>query len=522
MNNKTAAIITLILGLIAAIYLGLSVAMASYLELSIYVVVGFTLWYLAIGWKITWKIAAFMLISRFTLHQGLLIEGTHLFAFMVGVFSIIAIFVHNMQATQSFLVKAAGLGKLQILIGLLLAYLVLHAFYNLAFPYRPDDYSAKNSAKAYFAVIAPFALLFWISLPLCGFKTWPGWSKSFAWIISFAVIANTVLLAWMTLNGYGAMDNLYAFTGAESGFFYIPYLNLSLNHHAMRTLAPESLFLLALWWMNPAWRRSAGTLTLVVVLVATGFGLLGSVLAGGRATLILSVFFVGVVVVKRRKVLAIAAALFATLLVFSGVNIFSEKINRDAPLYAARSLQFLMIDKGFAAQTIESSDNSRKAARDLALEEWKSNNRILFFGRSVYEYLGVDYHYIRRGQIGDAEAFAEMASRAGFTHNLISDLLIQFGVVGLLLYYVAALAVVAYFRRLEKLSISSGMPQACTDLAFYAWFTALVWLAYQSLAGGYMTAQLALVLGILKARYSQIESSFNKESTELKPWQIPD
>lgn len=505
MNSKLAVVLTLIFGLFAAIYLGLSVATAAYLEISIYVVVAFTLWYLAIGWKITWKIAAVMLISRFTMHQGLLIEGPHLFAFMVGVSSVVGILVHNTMFVQPFLIKDAGLGRLQIIIGLFLAYLALHALHNHVFPYRPGEYSLKNSAKSYFAIGAPFALLFWISLPLYGFKAWPGWSKSFAWIVSFASIANTTLLVWMTLQGYGAMDNLYASSGAESIFFYIPYINLSLNHHAMRALAPEALLLLALWLMNPAWRKSAGVLTLLVVLAAVGFSLLGSVLAGGRVTPLLSVFVVGVVVVKRRKVFAIAAALFAFLIVFIGVNFFSDKINRDAPLYAARSLQFLMVDKGFAAQTIESSDNSRKAARDLALEEWQSDNRVLLFGRSVYEYLGADYHYFRRGQVGDVDAFAEMASRAGFTHNLITDLLIQYGIVGLILYYAAGLAVVVYFRRLEKLSISRGMPQACSDLAFYAWVSALVWLAYHSLAGGYLTAQLALVLGILKARYAILE-----------------
>lgn len=508
MNSKIAVILTLVFAIVAAVFLGFSVATAEYLELSLYLLIGFTLWYLAIGWRITWKIAAVMLISRFTMQQGLLIEGPHLFAFMVGVSSVIAIFIHRVQDGQSALLQDAGLKRMQIPIGLLLAYLAFHAVHTHAFPHSPNDYSLKNSAKAYFAVAAPFALLLWLSLPFYGFKVKAGWSKSLAWIISFAAIANTTLLIWMTLNGYGAMENLYAATADDVAFFYVPFINLSLHHHAMRVLAPEAVLLLSLWLMNPAWRNSAGKITLLVVLAAVGFSLIGSVLAGGRATLIISVFLIGVVMIKRRQVLAIAAAAIAALVLFAGVNVFADKINRDAPLYASRSLQFVMIDKGFAAQTIESSNFSRKAARDLALEEWKSDNRIRFLGRSVYEYLGVDYHYFRRGQIGDTDAFAEMATRAGSTHNLIVDLLIQYGVVGLILYYAAAIAVILYFRRLEKLSILRGMPRACSDAAFYAWVTALVWLAYYSLAGGYMTAQLALILGILKARYAAIEADW--------------
>ena len=70
-------------------------------------------------------------------------------------------------------------------------------------------------------------------------------------------------------------------------------------------------------------------------------------------------------------------------------------------------------------------------------------------------------------------------------------------------------------------SIASGMPTACSDLAFYGWVMTFIWLIYESLAGGYMGAQAALVLGLLKARYSYLEG-LHMGRTELVAARIYD
>jgi hypothetical protein len=515
MNNKITVVLALLVSFVIAVILGLNIATENYVELSIYIIVGFALWYVGVGWRMTWKIAAVMLIARLLVQQGLLIEGSHLFTFMVALSSVIAIFVHSQRGHESQLLEVAGIRGARILVGIFIAYLIAHAMTGHVFPHRPLDYNLKNAAKAYFGTGAAFGLFFWMSLSLYEFKVNRGWSKSLMWIVVLSVIANFGYLVWITLRGYGDINSIYATNTVsnEAIFYTVPVLNLSLNHHALRSLAPEGVLLLMLFLFNRSWCFNSGWLIRILMWGAVLLCVGGAIMSGGRATLLLCLMMVGVVLVKRRQIGAIAAGMVGAALLVAFVNVFSHQINQNAPLYISRSLQFVMIEKGFAAQTIDSSDDSRKAARDEALKEWRADNRVMLFGRGVYQYLGVDYHAYRKNQVGDSQAFAEMASRAGFTHNLIVDLLIQYGLAGLFLYFLSAFSVIVFFFRLEKIAVLRGLPRSCSDLAFFGWFTALVWLAYGSLAGGYMSAQVALVLGLLKARFSYLERQHQEGGT---------
>lgn len=516
MKYNIQLILVLVFAVVLAVVLGTSIGTESYVELSVYFVIAFVLWYLAAGWRYAWQIAALMLISRCNVYQGFRIEGHHLFAMMVVVSSGIALLIHRSGGGRSATCQQAGLTELRWGCGLLMAYLGFHFVYNYMVPYAPAEYSLQNSLKAYFLTGSAFGLMFWLSFPFYRFHLGPGWSRTLVWITILAVFANVGVVAAMTLRGYGVI------TGGASGspdaagiFVNIPVINLTLNHHAMRTLAPEGAMLLSLLLLNRAWKNATGRWLRFAMWLALLGCLAGAVLAGGRATLVTCFLMVGAALIRQGRHFAVVAAAFAALLLVAVVNLFAEQVNQNLPLYMSRSLQVVMFERGYAYQTIESSNLSRESAREAAFKEWRSNDRVFFTGRSVYRHLGEDYYFKLRGQVGDAEAFTEYASRAGFVHNLVADLLVQYGLLGLIFYLLAEVCVIWYFWRLERKSRAAGMPVACTNLAFFGWFTTLFWLIQHLLAGGYLSSMAPLILGILRARYAQIEHDTTQQ-TDLK------
>ena len=120
------------------------------------------------------------------------------------------------------------------------------------------------------------------------------------------------------------------------------------------------------------------------------------------------------------------------------VNVFSAEINAKAPQLVTRTLQVVMVKKGSAVASIRSSSNWRTELRNRALDEWRTDSRTLFFGRATYRFDEGDMR-VRR-QVGGYYAGIETALRRGATHNLTTDLLVQYGAVGFSLYMFFLLA----------------------------------------------------------------------------------
>ncbi|MDB4669546.1 hypothetical protein OAF33_00735 [bacterium] len=516
MNRNIVQSIILGILLLLAVLLGTTIGNQNYLGLSGYVSIGIILWFLTVGWKITWKIAAFFVLSGLIIQQSFAFGGNHLMFLMILLGSIISL-VNRNRAPVPKLIKDAGVKQLKFFVGILLVYGAGHFFINYVYPVDPSEYSLGNASKAYFTTFASFVLLWWLVASPYQFRINDQWSKAFMLILSFAVLLNVISLSMMTLRGYGNVDGPAANDpNAIDMLMYIPIINAYLNRVELRQLAPVATFLLSLYLLNPDWRRRQSILIKALAVIAMGAALVGALISGGRITLIMSVFLIMVALVKNRKMGAIFGSVIAFVFLVVIVNVFTSWINTKAPFFISRSVQFMMIEKGDAYLSIQDSNDSRNLAAEIGWKEWRGDNRIFLIGRTVYRHLGTQEYFAIRGQIGDKEAFALYAFRSGGVHNLYGDLALQYGIVGMLLYTLAMISIMVYFRRLYRLCLARNLPSEVSELAFFCAVTIPLFYIYQILGGTFFSVLYPLMLGLIRARISHFESIQDAQMAEEK------
>lgn len=504
MNSKIIAYVITAFIVLAAVYFGSLVGTAEYATLSIYFVTTTILWYIVAGWRVTWMIAAFFYFTGFTIYQGFLMEASHLLFMMVVCASGIALFNRRTPPVPQ-LFREAGLTKLRICIALFLIYGFTHAVYNYVNPFSPLDYSVQNAAKGYFAAMSGLILMFWIIGGPFEFILKANWLRTLWLIASFGLVLNIVFVILLIRDGYGSDTAGDYFAKSWLYSFYIPVVNMSLNRYTLRTLAPLILFLALLLLFNQNWYRKQRFIMRMLVLMNVPICLLGSVISGGRAAILLCICFGGLALLKQKRFGFIFTGFVFAILMIIAVNFFSRAINEKAPMFIARPLQFIMIEKGHSYETIEGSDLSREHAAQAGWKEWKSHERIFWFGRSIYRHLGEDYYFDLRRQVGELEAFAYYAVRSSGVHNLYGDLVIQFGLMGAIFYTLAMIACIIYSINLYRYCIRRRMPDEISELSFFCAVSLPVLFIMQIKGGGYLTALHPLLIGIIRAVVSQVE-----------------
>lgn len=487
--------ILLLFGVVVAVDIGT----ANYESLATYFVVGVCLYYVVHGWRNTWWFAALLLFSQVVFNHGFVFEGYHLFALMLGIASGISFFSGQSVRIPSGL-RGSGYGFTIFWVGLLLLYAGLHFGLNYAMPYEPTRYSVKNCAKSYFAAFVPFALFFWLLVGPYGFRLKVGWERMLLWILWLAIAGNVAIRGMMFQRGYTSSASDVKVDQSEY-FFYVPIINMMANIFALRVIAPIVALVTLLFMTDKRWWPQQKFMTRALCYKLLSLSLVGAVFSGGRATLLLVIFFAFVIFFIRRKVVLISIGAVASVFVVALANIFSSLINERAPEQLARPLQFVMFDKGDAYRTIEHSQLSRDLLFDAAVGEWKRDNRVLFFGRSVF-HTGQDEAEIMKSW--GIEGFIEVGLQAGATHNLVTDLLVQYGLVGCVLYYAAWLSVILYFFRLYR----NTPPESniARNLAAVGMIYMPVMLAYSSLGGGFFPPLAALLAGLIRVQMLRHES----------------
>ena len=228
----------------------------------------------------------------------------------------------------------------------------------------------------------------------------------------------------------------------EKSGFSIPFINITNNIYQLRVLAPigVALSLMILLAKNTN-NTLKGTTFYAKILLIISF--ISAIFSGGRATIILSTLFALLILVKRQlfsRALFIIFALFIILVCIKILNDTNSKIIPQSVQRALAPLSFLGFEK--ASDSINSSTNWRNELRDLSYKDWLQSTRTFLFGRSVYAFTETDVILqIKEGYYGTMT----VSLRRGATHNLVTDLLVPFGLVGLSLY---ALCVFSIFRKI--------------------------------------------------------------------------
>lgn len=183
-------------------------------------------------------------------------------------------------------------------------------------------------------------------------------------------------------------------------------------------------------------------------------------MSGGRATIAFVLVLFLVLLAMTRQVGLLMLSVGACGLLIAGVNMMPSLVKKS-PNWVQRSLNVVLIEKDQeVSERIEGSTDWRYQLFQRALDEWRSDPRIFWFGRSTYSF-GLD-DLIARSVAGEQDATLESSLRRGATHNMITDLLVIFGLIGLVLYCCLYFALMFFLWCLYRSSEVDEIAKALT------------------------------------------------------------
>lgn len=480
--------------LLLAVNFTVNIGTEDYESMALYFIIGIIIYFLIWGWKNVWWFAAFLVMSGTVFSHGFQFEGVHLFFMMLMIASVIS-FVQGYRYPVPLELRATGFTLFRLLAGTTLVYAMGHFMLNYIFPYSPIDYNVKNCLKAYFEAFASLFILFWLISSKYQFLLKRNWVERLLWIILITVAGNVIVRLVMFARGFSIMTS-EGFAGLEEYFLYVPIINMQAGIFTLRDLTPLSTVIVMMIATQPGWWTNQKKSVKVVVGLIIFFCILGAATSGGRATMVFCLALVGLVAMWRKQVVFLMSISGAGIIFVILINVFSTMINEKAPYYVARSLQFLMVNKGDAAAAIDASGDVRKLAHDAAYTEWLSENRIMFFGRSVFSLTHEEAMFFRN-TLDPETAFILNAQRSGRTHGLITDLLIQYGAFGIVLYLCSYVAVIYfYFKLYRRIGDEHQVSKA---LAGAMCIYVPMILIYQLLGGQYLPSTVSLLAGLIRA-----------------------
>lgn len=422
-----------LLGLLLATFLGMVVGNSEIKSLALIGVVTLAVAFAVGLYRYVWQIALALFYIGFNYRPTSFNFGSTEVACGLG-FAVIAMFIWQKKSFQRPpILNQTSFRFVERALFVWLAYVALHVIFNVKVPYLPGEFRLSNAIKSYFLLSAPLVLLFYFSKSPAGLVV----RKDFFWTVTR--IAFVGLLINLAIRFYEL---------AGGGAVYIPLINVTSNGYALRGLGPLAMLVGAVGVTGPASERRTGTRFLTFWSLL-GLGIVGSVLSGGRATVLYGFLCLSGVLFWRRKVLALATVVMVGVLGLAFANFSARWINTEANPYIQRSVQWLLFQKNWeTVGSLESSTNWRQELFRRSLTEWQTDARVFWTGRATFGFGTADETAILIS--GGYEALIQTALRRGATHNLITDLLIAYGLIGLILYFTVYFAIVRFLWKLTN------------------------------------------------------------------------
>lgn len=504
MKNKFSLIIVLAFALLFALILGSKVAQGSYIDLTIYGLIVAPIVFFIWGHKYTWQIVFAVSVAGVNFYQGFIFDAVHVGSALLCVMFLVHI-IAGYRSGMNPVFKRCGGRFLVVTVSLWLAYAILHFAFNFAFPHVPGDFGVKNSAKAYFITLMPPLILLWMLLGPTKMKVGKDWVKLLIWIFVISVSLNILYKGVLFASGYGmAQSELSTNDGGNVlTKFYVPIINASLSPFTLRGIAPLAVLLSLLLLTADDSRKYNRKLVWALLLL----GILGAVMSGGRAAVLLSGFYGCTILLVRKKIGLLALGVAAGLLGLIFINLFSGMINDKMPQQVARPLQYLMIQKDDRVmRTISHSSLFRKVLFEASIDHWLSDPRVMMTGRSIYRYM--DNEADMQLRFGDQENFIVTNLRAGTCHALLPSSLVQYGLFGTVLYYGWVIALIIFWFRFSGYCKRNSKNTSMSDISYGLGVYGLVSLLVATIGGGWLGLTSIVFVGIFR---SQIEDELKAE-----------
>lgn len=468
-------------GLLFAIVLGTLIGSDESKQLLGLVAAAFGILFVVKLHRYVWQMALFLIFLSFQYRPTNFAFGPLELSCGLG-FALAAIFVWQKRPVdRPSALSYQAFPFMQMAVFIWLVYLGLHMVYNFNSPYRPGEFSSTNAIKSYFGMAAPFLLLLYFARNPTGLVV----KQNAFWTISRLCL-------------FGLILNL-AFRGYELATYravYIPGINATSNGYALRTLAPVAMLLAAaaLASAKASQLSSLRRLTYWMLLV---LGAGGALVSGGRVTIIYSFLAVCVALWFRRKFGLLMVVFAVGVLGLIAAQLSSSWINTQANPFFRRSVQLVLVEKNYdTLEAMESSTNWRWELAMRALNEWQSNPRIFWFGRATFGYGAQDERSIM--MFGGYEALIRTALRRGATHNLVTDLLVTYGIIGTILYFVAFISIIRFLWTVRK---RQRLSELASNLALVCVLLALLTLALELAGIGSVRIELVWLTVILIASF---------------------
>jgi hypothetical protein len=462
MKNKITFAALLVFISIGALFFGSVIGQSRFVDLSVYGLVALFFLYLSFLYKFTWQIVLFLVWSGVNLNYGFRLGSEQYATAILLVYGIIIFLLRRNPYPNPDFFKRVNGKSLFIWSGILLLYGTLTFALNKTIPFDGGSYSTKNMLKAYSSTFAPVLVLFFALRMPYTFRVGKNAISTIIWILAIGLVLNFANTIHLFRQGYGGFSILTDESG-DVGMFYIPLINATLGVFTMRVLAPTSVIFAFAFLCHPGWFKAQALLLKVLVVSVLGMGLLGSVVSGGRAAVLLSLLYAVIIAFLNRRIIFIFVAICLVFLVVLFANIFSKFINNDMPSFVARPLQYVMIEKGSSMRSIENSSDYRTTLFLEALKEWRDDSRVFLFGRSVYT--AMDYIEVKK-IVGDKESFLMVNINSGTCHALLPSVLIQYGIFGGVLYYLVYCMMFWYFLRSYQIAKRDGYSEELRIISF--------------------------------------------------------
>jgi O-antigen ligase len=394
-----------------------------------------------------------------------------------------------------------------------LVYLGLHTLYNIYEPYRPQDYAFKNLIRTTEMWAGPIALALYFSLRPRRIDIRRSFPTVIAWLMLIGLLANIAIRVYHFIAG--DTDQAVDINDPASemeGFVTIPIVQLTENIFALRGLTPTSMLFCGAFvstkWFREQTRGTRRLFHLVMIL-----SVVGAAISGGRATLAITIALLLVILIIHRQIGIVLAALAAFAVLIVGMNVAPGLVKR-APVLLRRSMNWALVERDAeASDSISGSSDWRLDLFKSAVSEWESDSRIFWFGRATYSY--VDADYIARQLIGE-DAMAQTSLRRGATHNTITDILIAYGLCGLVLY---CTMVLSFLFLVWKIYRSEHIDELGKMLALVVFVQMSYTFAYGLLGGGGFPTTVAWFYIILVAwlYHHQSRAQAEKNAPTIEP-----
>jgi O-antigen ligase/polysaccharide polymerase Wzy-like membrane protein len=499
----------ILLGFLIALTVGTAIA-SSNIPLAIIILLGGGLTaYLLIFRHFIWQLAVLLCFLDFYLEPlGFRFGALELSCLLGFALFVVQIWQRRVDIVHPFF-RTNAFRFFRAALFLWLFYAIARFVWNYIQPFNPAEYALSNAVKSEFLVTAIILLMWLFSFRPRDVTVNRGFTTITAFLLSIGLYVN------IAIRLYGISQGIFENPGTsdiESALF-IPFLNLSESPYSLRFVSPIAVFYGLTFLTSPRIRRPiAWRIRLLYYGLILG-GFFGAAVSGARASSLFALGFCILILIVRRKFVAIALLGTLAFIGFALLNVFSQKIASDPGLAPVqRSLYWAMMDQAqWAGTSIDSSNRWRQELFYRAIDEWKSDWIIFWFGRGTYKYTDEDWDAI---EMNGFEGSMDTSLRRGATHNLVSDLLLVYGVVGLVLYFVVCVALI---RLCFRVATDRELPEDVTDLGVISAVAAVITVFYGVIAGDFIKHYEGWFVVMILARIAQSAVESTKGVVKAPP-----